>query len=74
VKVELPQASSQRNDVKPESIIASFADLAVVSENCPRGCNHFDEDCAMVEAVAAGKLGENAAARLDSVQRLLRSL
>jgi ribosome biogenesis GTPase len=60
--------------VKPESIIASFADLAVVSENCPRGCNHFDEDCAMVEAVAAGKLGENAAARLDSVQRLLRSL
>ena len=60
--------------VKPESIIAAFADLSEVSENCPRGCNHFDEDCAMVEAVSAGTLGENAAARLDSVQRLLRSL
>lgn len=60
--------------VKPESVLAAFTDLASVSEQCPRGCNHRDDDCAMVEAVSRGELGDEGAARLDSVQRLIGSL
>lgn len=60
--------------VRPESILAAFTDLAAIAEGCPRGCNHVDDDCAMVEAVAANLLGDEGPARLDSVQRLLRSL
>lgn len=60
--------------VRPESVLAAFTDLAAVAEDCPRGCNHRDVDCAMVEAVAAGELGYEGAARLDSVQRLIGSL
>jgi len=60
--------------VRPESVLAAFTDLAEIAEDCPRGCNHFDADCAMVEAVAADALGPEGAARLDSVQRLIQSL
>ena len=60
--------------VRPESVLAAFTDLAEVAEDCPRGCNHRDDDCAMVEAVARGELGAEGAARLDSVQRLIGSL
>ena len=60
--------------VKPDSILAAFTDLAEVAEDCPRGCNHRDNDCAMVEAVERGELGAEGAARLDSVQRLIGSL
>ena len=47
--------------------------LAVVAEDCPRGCTHLPDapDCAIIEAVAEGRLGERGAARLDSLQRLL---
>jgi ribosome biogenesis GTPase len=60
--------------VRPESVLAAFTDLAAVAEDCPRGCNHRDDDCAMVDAVAHGDLGAEGAARLDSVQRLIGSL
>lgn len=60
--------------VRPESVLAAFTDLAEVAEECPRGCNHRDDDCAMVDAVAKGELGDEGAARLDSVQRLIGSL
>ena len=60
--------------VRPESVLAAFTDLAEVAEDCPRGCNHRDDDCAMVEAVGRGDLGTEGAARLDSVQRLIGSL
>jgi ribosome biogenesis GTPase len=60
--------------VRPESVLAAFTDLAAVAEDCPRGCNHRDDDCAMVDAVRAGALGPEGAARLDSVQRLIQSL
>jgi ribosome biogenesis GTPase len=60
--------------VRPESVLAAFTDLAAVAEDCPRGCNHRDDDCAMVDAVAHGELGSEGAARLDSVQRLIGSL
>ncbi|MFT3798494.1 ribosome small subunit-dependent GTPase A [Microbacterium sp.] len=59
--------------VDPANILRAFSDLAVVAEECPRGCTHLPDapDCAIVEAVAAGELGERGAARLDSLQRLL---
>lgn len=59
--------------VDPASILAAFTDLAVVAEECPRGCTHLRDapDCAIAEAVAEGRLGDRGAARLDSLQRLL---
>ncbi|RKS88552.1 ribosome biogenesis GTPase [Microbacterium sp. AG790] len=59
--------------VDPANILRAFTDLAVVAEECPRGCTHLPDapDCALIEAVAEGRLGERGAARLDSLQRLL---
>lgn len=59
--------------VDPANILRAFSDLAAVAEDCPRGCTHLPDapDCAIVEAVAEGRLGDRGAARLDSLQRLL---
>lgn len=59
--------------VDPANILRAFTDLAVIAEECPRGCTHLPDapDCALIEAVAEGRLGERGAARLDSLQRLL---
>jgi ribosome biogenesis GTPase len=55
------------------NILRAFTDLAAVAEECPRGCTHLPDapDCAIVDAVAEGRLGERGAARLESLQRLL---
>ncbi|MGK9148792.1 ribosome small subunit-dependent GTPase A [Plantibacter flavus] len=59
--------------VDTANILKSFTDLAEIALECPRGCTHLPDapDCAIIEAVAEGRLGENGAARLDSLQRLL---
>jgi len=59
--------------VDPANILRAFTDLAAVAEQCPRGCTHLPDapDCAIVEAVSEGRLGERGGARLDSLQRLL---
>ncbi|WP_438855292.1 ribosome small subunit-dependent GTPase A [Agromyces sp. M3QZ16-3] len=59
--------------VDPANILGAFADLARVAEDCPRGCTHLPDspDCAIIEAVEAGGLGESGRVRLDSLQRLL---
>lgn len=59
--------------VDPANILGAFTDLARIAEDCPRGCTHLADspDCAMIEAVDAGELGETGRARLDSLQRLL---
>jgi ribosome biogenesis GTPase len=59
--------------VDPANILKAFSDLAAVAEECPRGCTHLPDapDCAIIEAVAEGRLGDRGAARLDSLQRLL---
>jgi ribosome biogenesis GTPase len=59
--------------VDPANILGAFADLARVAEDCPRGCTHLPDspDCAIMEAVEAGELGETGRVRLDSLQRLL---
>ncbi|HEY8912823.1 ribosome small subunit-dependent GTPase A [Lacisediminihabitans sp.] len=62
--------------VNPENILRSFTDLAKIAEDCPRGCTHLPDapDCAIIERVEAGELGDAGALRLDSFQRLLASL
>jgi ribosome biogenesis GTPase len=59
--------------VNTDSILKSFTDLAAIAEDCPRGCTHLPDapDCAIIEAVEEGRLGEAGRARLDSLQRLL---
>ncbi|UIN29821.1 ribosome small subunit-dependent GTPase A [Microbacterium binotii] len=59
--------------VDPANILRAFTDLALVAEDCPRGCTHLPDapDCAIIAAVAEGKLGPSGPARLDSLQRLL---
>lgn len=59
--------------VDTASILKAFTDLAEIAEECPRGCTHLTDapDCAIVEAVEAGCLGDAGRARLDSLQRLL---
>lgn len=59
--------------VNPDNILRAFTDLAEIARECPRGCTHLPDapDCAIVEAVAEGRLGPGGPARLDSLQRLL---
>jgi ribosome biogenesis GTPase len=59
--------------VDPANVLRAFTDLAEAAEDCPRGCTHLPDapDCAIIEAVAEGRLGPSAPARLDSLQRLL---
>ena len=62
--------------VDPANILKSFTDLAKLAENCPRGCTHLPDapNCAIMEAVERGELGENGAPRLESFQRLIATL
>ncbi len=62
--------------VDPSNILRSFTDLATIAETCPRGCTHLPDspDCAMIEAVSEGKLGDHGRQRLDSFQRLIKTL
>jgi ribosome biogenesis GTPase len=59
--------------INTDNILKAFTDLATIAEKCPRGCTHLPDspDCAIMEAVEAGTLGETGKARLDSLQRLL---
>ncbi|WP_350347203.1 ribosome small subunit-dependent GTPase A [Agromyces sp. G08B096] len=61
--------------IDPANILKAFTDLARIAEACPRGCTHLPDapDCAIVEAVDAGELGDIGRARLDSLQRLLQT-
>lgn len=61
--------------VDPANILAAFTELAVIAEDCPRGCTHLPDapDCALIEAAERGELSETGRARLDSLQRLLQT-
>jgi len=61
--------------VDPANILAAFTELAVIAEDCPRGCTHLADapDCALIEAAESGELSETGRARLDSLQRLLQT-
>jgi ribosome biogenesis GTPase len=62
--------------INPDNILGAFADLALIANDCPRGCTHLPDapDCAIVEAADRGELGEIGRLRLDSLQRLLTTL
>jgi ribosome biogenesis GTPase len=59
--------------VDPDRIIEHFHDLEPGTENCPRGCTHDEEECALDAWVASGKAGSAGASRLESLRRLLRA-
>jgi len=58
--------------VTRESLISAFADLAALTQDCPRGCTHETgaPECALDAAVVRGDLS---AARLESFRRMLDS-
>jgi ribosome biogenesis GTPase len=62
--------------VDVSKVLTSFPDLAAIAEDCPRGCTHMPDapDCAMMERIGDGELGDVGRARLDSLQRLLTTL
>jgi ribosome biogenesis GTPase / thiamine phosphate phosphatase len=59
--------------VDPARIIENFPDLEPGTKNCPRGCTHDEEECALDAWVASGKAGPAGVSRLDSLRRLLRT-
>lgn len=56
--------------VHPSDLLETFGDLAPGADECPRGCDHTGEDCALDGWVAAGHAS---AERLASYRRLLSS-
>jgi ribosome biogenesis GTPase len=62
--------------VDPANILRSFTDLAVLAEDCPRGCTHLPDapDCAIIEAIDSGTDGAIGKLRLESFQRLITTL
>lgn len=58
--------------ISPDDLLRGFDDLAVVAEECPRGCTHAADspDCAMDEWAA----DDIRAARLSSYRRLLANV
>ena len=59
--------------VDPERIITHFPDLEAGTDECPRGCSHDEEECALDAWVAEGHAGPAGASRLESLRRLLRT-
>ena len=59
--------------VDPARIIQHFPDLEPGTAQCPRGCTHDEEECALDAWVASGAAGPPGPARLDSLRRLLRA-
>ena len=54
-------------------IIGHFPDLAPAAEQCPRGCTHDEDECALDAWVESGQAGAAGVSRLDSLRRLLRA-
>jgi ribosome biogenesis GTPase len=56
--------------VEPEDLIEAFPDLDEMTEDCPRGCTHGEDEpeCGLDEAVAAGEADPE---RVESFRRLL---
>lgn len=55
--------------VSVERVVEAFGDLAEGTANCPPGCDHLSEGCALDDWARE----HDAVARLDSLRRLLRS-
>lgn len=59
--------------IDPDRIIDHFPDLAEGTAECPRGCTHDEEECALDAWVADGHAGPAGPSRLASLRRLLSS-
>ncbi|WP_323096672.1 ribosome small subunit-dependent GTPase A [Intrasporangium sp. YIM S08009] len=59
--------------IDPNRIIDHFPDLAEGTAECPRGCTHDEEECALDAWVAGGHAGPAGPSRLTSLRRLLSS-
>ncbi len=55
--------------VSADRVLQAFPDLAEGTADCPPGCTHLDENCALDDWVRE----HGGAARLDSLRRILRS-
>lgn len=62
--------------VDPDELLDAFGDLAVLAQECPRGCTHLEDapDCALDAAVEAGGAGTAGPSRLGSYRRLAAAL
>ncbi|HEY2078938.1 MAG TPA: ribosome small subunit-dependent GTPase A [Streptosporangiaceae bacterium] len=58
--------------IAADKVVSAFEEFADPIEGCPPGCSHLDAGCCLDEWVAQHG-GPAAAARLDSLRRLLRS-
>lgn len=60
--------------ISPDTLVASFTDLAPGSADCPKGCTHSAtaENCGITAYVAAGRAGAAGPERLNSLRKLLR--
>jgi ribosome biogenesis GTPase len=58
--------------VRPGQLIGAFPDLEELTDSCPRGCTHGEDEpeCGLDDAVAEGRTD---AARVESFRRLLAS-
>jgi ribosome biogenesis GTPase len=56
-----------------DRVVAAFADLADGTAECPPGCDHLSDGCALGDWVA-GQDSAALTARLDSLRRLLHSI
>ena len=56
--------------VEPGTLIGAFPDLDEMTEDCPRGCTHGEDEpeCGLDEAVTAGEADPE---RVESFRRLL---
>jgi len=60
--------------IAADRVVSAFPEFADAIASCQPGCSHLEEGCALDDCVAAdGHGGAAAAARLDSLRRLLRS-
>jgi ribosome biogenesis GTPase / thiamine phosphate phosphatase len=58
--------------IAADKVVSAFEEFADAIEGCPPGCSHLDAGCCLDDWVAEHG-GPAAAARLDSLRRLLRS-
>ena len=68
------QAENAQARARNEQLAAEVADLREGTAGCPRACSHDEAECGLDAWVASGAAGARAAARLDSLRRLLRSM
>jgi ribosome biogenesis GTPase len=62
--------------VSTDSIIGGFPELAELVASCPKACQHtaHTPECSLTRAVQAGDLAADAAARIESLQRLMATV